>query len=427
MMRLFIRSLTLVFAVFVSLSAQMVEKSSGLRLEVRPDREGKFYHTGDTAVFAVKVARPDSLPVARLVYRFTEDGARVLGQGEQPAPGGETILRMSFDRPGFLRLDLTLVCGPDTLEQACACGFDPEAIRPTGVLPEDFDRFWRNARAELLRIPVDPRLEEVPAPEIPGARRFKVSLASVGGSRVYGWLTLPPGEGPFPAVLCVPSAGVKPSDPRAAFTRAGMAVMAINIHGIEEGRDKAYYLGLADGVLDAYRGFGADDPYQFYYRQAIQGAMRALDYLVSRPEVDASRVAVSGGSQGGALSLLLAGLDNRIKALAANVPAMCDHTGSLYGRPSGWPVLFQYGDRERTLRTAGYYDAALNAGLIEVPALLGVGLIDTACPPTTVYAAYNNLRGPRRIDYFPWMGHSEGPGWGEFSIKWLIEQLNRKR
>ena len=105
---------------------------------------------------------------------------------------------------------------------------------------------------------------------------------------------------------------------------------------------------------------------------------------------------------------------------------MCDHTGSLYGRPSGWPRLLRDGDRRGVLRTCGYYDAALNAGLIEVPARIAVGFVDRTCAPTTVYAAYNNLKGPKRIDHFPLMGHSYGEGWLEETVRWLLAGLNEK-
>jgi len=400
--------------------------ADSLKITVIPDKPDYLYSLGDTAVFKITVQNQGRLQLpARLDYRLTEDGERLIKEGTLELKKFPAEIRGALDRPGFLRLDLTLPAGKDTLREACGCGFAVEAIRPTNILPSDFGRFWREGRAELLRIPLDARVEPAPDMEKPGMKVYQVSVANIESSRIYGWLTVPDGPGPFPGVVSLPGAGVSDIGTASSLTQAGMIALRINIHGIEGGRDSSYYAELANGVLDNYRHFGNEDPYRFYYRRVILGAIRALDYLASRPDVDTTKLGVTGGSQGGALSLLVAGLDKRVKALAANVPAMCDHTGSLYGRPSGWPRIMANGDPERTRITSGYYDAALNAGFITVPALLAVGFIDTACPPTTVYAAYNNLKGPKQIDNFPTMGHSVGPGWPERSVKWLKDALGR--
>ena len=105
---------------------------------------------------------------------------------------------------------------------------------------------------------------------------------------------------------------------------------------------------------------------------------------------------------------------------------MCDHTGILFQRPTGWPhILKRNGRGERIIRTSRYYDGALAAGLIEVPTLVSVSLLDEACPPTTVYSAFNSLKGPREIFVYPDVDHP-----GSFTterdrrmIRWLAERL----
>jgi len=409
---------------FTMAQAQTAAGPDSLRLTVSADRADHIYSLGDSARFSVDVrpalGRDEEMT---LEYSLSLDGADRIAQGRLVTRGGRIDLAGSLDRPGFLRLDLTLAAGPDTLQTACGCGFDPYAIRPTGVLPADFDRFWRNGRAELLRVPMDPRLEEVDQNEIPGAKRYKLSLVVNDGTRISGWLTVPPGNGPFPAAVYAPYAGVYNPDYRTIMAREGLVTLALEIHGLELGREQEYYRYQENGVLDAYRGFGADDPYRFYYRRAVLGVIRAIDYLCSRPDVDSSRIGITGGSQGGGLSLITAGLDSRIKAVVANVPVMCDHTGRFHGRPSGWPNIFQYADRARIERTCGYFDAALIAGFIQVPARIGVGFIDPYCAPTTVFAAYNNVRGPKRIDCHTLVGHGATEGWYEDSIRWLARQL----
>lgn len=403
----------------------LADNGAALLVRAVPDRSDHLYGLGRTAEFDILVSGPSAAGGdVRVRYRFSVDGEVTLEEGESPIEGGRLRLENSLNRPGFLRLDLTAVSGSDTARTTSAVGFDPAAIRPTNVLPDDFERFWRASRAELARVPLDERVERIEEEERPGAAHYLVSLSNVGGTRVFGRLAVPEGEGPFPAVLVVPGAGVSLIRPGAEYIRAGFVTLAIDVHGIPQDRGDRFYQDLREGVLAGYQHFGNDDPYQFYYRRVILGCIRAIDYLASRPDVDSTRLAIAGSSQGGALSLLTAGLDKRIKALVANVPAMCDHTGSLFGRPSGWPRLLRVDSRESVRRTSAYYDAALNAGFITVPTRVAVGFIDGVCAPTTVYAAFNNLKGPKVIDNFPEMGHSYAEGWLASSVQWLRRQLD---
>ena len=364
-------------------------------VEIRPDHADYFYRVGETAVFSIDIsgANPGSLR-----YRFSRDNVLLLEEGEIEVEAKSAKLGYALDHPGFLRLDVHLSSGI----------------------------------TELMRIPVDAALEEVAAEEkFKGAGRWQVSLANVEGSRIYGWLTVPSGPGPFPAVVHVPGApgGVSEymTGPRSEYAGAGMIVLALNIHGVELGREKEFYQGLLErNPAGGFSSLGADDPYRYYYRRVVLGAIRALDYLCTREDVDTTRLAVAGGSQGGGLALIAASLDRRVKAASIKVPAMCDHTGILFQRPTGWPyILKRNGRGERIIRTSRYYDGALAAGLIRVPALFSVSLLDESCPPTTVYSAFNSLKGPKEIFVYPDVDH---PGSltaerDRRMIRWLAEKL----
>jgi len=311
----------------------------------------------------------------------------------------------------------------------CGCGFGVEQIKPIGKLPENFDRFWREARAELLRVPLDPRLEKVAVIDSGDAERYKVSLGSVDGSRVYGWLHLPRGKGPFPAVLSIPGSGIGRTGRYAGFTKAGIAVLAIEIHGLEPKNHEIigavqwmrpaddeidYFVELQKGILNGYHDFGKDDPYRYYHRRSLQAAIRALDYLHTRKDVNTDKIIVFGGSQGGGLSLLLTAIDQRVDAVVATVPDFCNHTTKRMG--SGPQVL----------RTMSYYDASLASALIKVPALIGVGFIDAPCRPTGIYSAYNKLKGPKAIEIFYTIGHGSPANWRNQTIKWIHNNLKTK-
>ena len=215
--------------------------------------------------------------------------------------------------------------------------------------------------------------------------------------------------------------------PGSEYAESGMIILALNIHGVELGREKDFYQGLLNrNPAAGFASLGADDPYRYYYRRVVLGAVRAMDYLCMREDVDTTRLAVAGGSQGGGLALIVASLDRRIKAASIKVPAMCDHTGIFHQRPTGWPhLLKRNGRNERIVRTSRYYDGALAAGLIEVPTLFTVSLLDLSCPPTTVYSSFNNLKGPKEIFTYPDVDHP-----GSFTqerdlrmIRWLAETL----
>jgi cephalosporin-C deacetylase-like acetyl esterase len=301
------------------------------------------------------------------------------------------------------------------------------------VLPKDYQRFWKQGRSELLRIPIDPELTLQPEADSSGMHRYLVSLADVEGSRIYGWLTVPSGCGPFPAVVNLPGApgGIHEFDTGALaeYSRAGMIVLSLNIHGTELGREGEYYRQLqSQGFPGDFPALGIDDPYRYYYRRVVLGGVRSIDYLISRCDVDTTRIGLAGASQGGGLSLILASIDNRVKALSLHVPAMCDLTGVFHGRPTGWPHSLEHRLSPEVQRTVSYYDGALAAGLIEVPTIIGVSLLDEACPPTTVWAAYNSLAGPKRIEVFPGATHP-----GSFTserdqqmVDWMARQLRAK-
>lgn len=172
-------------------------------LKIRPQGEKYLYSLGDTVEFIVS-ARGNGLARGRkqLSYRISRDGGEVLDEGSLELKDGSATVRGALTVPGFLRVDLTLPAGEDTLAAACGCGVDVGGILPSGRLPEDFGNFWRLTRAELIRHPLEPRVQEVEAVDPGDARRFKISLRHPDGGRVHGWLHLPQGgKGPFPTGL----------------------------------------------------------------------------------------------------------------------------------------------------------------------------------------------------------------------------------
>ena len=129
--------------------------------------------------------------------------------------------------------------------------------------------------------------------------------------------------------------------------------------------------------------------------------MRALEFLMEQPEWDGKILIVNGTSQGGGQALAAGGLCDKVTFVAAFVPAMCDHNGIAAGRVCGWPNLLRadkYGAYDKSVYEASrYFDAGNFASMIKGGAFVTTGLRDNVCPPSSVSAAYSNIKSPKSL------------------------------
>ena len=399
----------------ISAVAGAQQPASPLELTLRTDRPEALYAPNEPAEFLIQVRQGGTrLASGSVSVELSNDGFKPVGPARSiPLDDqGRASLSSTLPDPGFLQCRVTVKSGEKSVSGFVAAGFSPEKIVPAAKLPGDFDSFWNNAMGELAGIPLDAKLTPVERPNEPDISSYKINLANVNQSRVYGWLSVPKKRGAHPAVLVVPGAGVYAQGPATQYARLGALTLSISVHDLDVDLPAAAYAEANAGALKGYPHQGKTDRDKFYYRRVVLGCVRALDYLTSRPDWDSQHLAVVGSSQGGALSLITGGVDRRVTAICANVPAMCDHTGYTLGRVSGWPQLGEQGNaaqKDAVTRTSAYYDAVNFARGFRGPALVGVGFIDRTCPPTSVYAAYNVLRGPKEIVTSPLMGHAVDP------------------
>lgn len=408
----------LLFAVSaLPLMAQEAKSVTNYVFSVNTDHPDALYHQGETVTFEISLLL-DKQPVSdeEVAWTLSKDGVSPKS-GKAKLQNGKATVTGKLDEPGFLHLlaSYPLPALKTNLTARGGAGIDPAQIKPSMPVPDDFDTFWAEKKAELAKIPLTPKLTSVKSPTT-GVECFDLQTPSVGAP-VSGYFARPEGAKPksLPIILTVHGAGVRSSGLGGAayWAKQGFLAMDINAHGIPNGQPDKFYTDLTAGDLNAYSTRGRDSRETFYFLGMFLRLVRAIDFLTAQPEWDGKTVVVSGTSQGGAQAIVAAGMDSRVTFLAAGVPAMCDHTGVVVGRANGWPQVVPRGTDgkpdAKVIAAVRYYDAMNFATRTKADGIFTVGFIDTTCPPTSVYAAYNNLTGKKEIFHDIKAGHTNTP------------------
>jgi cephalosporin-C deacetylase-like acetyl esterase len=391
-------------------------------LALRAERAEAVYNLDEPAAFLFATNQP-----GEIVYRFSEEGFSTIKEGKLSVQAQKTYrLDHKLDRPGFLRLDLEQNGG----KAFAVAGVAPTKIMPVSKAPADFEEFWAKQLKELAAVKVDSDLDYVSTKCTPLVNVFRVNLGFIDNRRVHGWLGVPKNNpGPFPVILTLPHAGVyRIDEPDYENTKLGALTLHITIHDIVPDAPHVLY-EKAEKKLRDYRVKGWEDPEKTYFRYAVLAGVRALDYMTSRKDFNGTEVAVTGISQGGGLALILSGLDPRVTLLAPNIAGMCELDARAHGRIDGWPHWLASAPddlKAKIQRTAGYYDAVHFAKKFKGKSLHGVGFLDVACPPSTVYAAFNVQPDPKRMIDSPLLAHTTDPRWLAARTEFFKENLTLK-
>jgi cephalosporin-C deacetylase-like acetyl esterase len=413
---------------YLPAAAQPTEKFISIR--VTPEHTNWTYKPGEKVRFAVSVTQ-SGLPVQAAKVRYAvmpEKMAPVLS-GPLTLKEGRTVIDGgTMKGAGFLRCEVYAEVDGKEYKGLGTAAFDPFAIKPTVENPADFTTFWNDAKAELAKTPLDARMTLLPERCTENVNVYHVNIQNFKNSRLYGILCVPKKEGKYPALLQVPGAGIRPYSGDVAKAEKGVITLQIGIHGIPVTMEKEVYDNLAAGALAGYPTFNLDNRELYYYKRVYLGCVRAVDFLQSLPQYDGTNLGVSGGSQGGALSIVAAALDNRVKYLVAYYPALSDMTGYLHGRAGGWPHMFTGNNaalhnKKDKIETIGYYDVVNFARQVKVPGYYSWGFNDEVCPPTSLYAVYNVITAPKEVLVVPETGHWTFPEQHEKTDGWMISQL----
>jgi cephalosporin-C deacetylase len=398
----------LLIFIFISLfnhklfSQPVVER---VKVIVAPHHSDWTYKTNEKVIFNVSVLRDGNLVKGvKLVYEIglekmdpSKKDSLVLANGSTTIDGG------SLKSPGFLRCVATVMVDEKKYRGFGTAGVSPLTIQPTVENPADFVKFWEEAKQEAAKIPLDTKMTLLPERCTEKVNVYHVSVQNFKvGSRLYGILCVPKGDGKFPALLKVPGAGVRAYAGDVTTAAQGIITFEIGIHGIPVTMDPGVYVDLGSTALNGYFNFNLDSRDRYYYKKVYLGCVRANDLLTSLPQFDGTNLGVAGGSQGGALSIVTAALDPRVKYLASFYPALSDVTGYLKGRAGGWPHLFskpnvEFNNTKQKLETVKYYDVVNFARQLKVQGFYSWGFNDETCPPTSMYSAYNVITAPKEL------------------------------
>ena len=287
--------------------------------------------------------------------------------------------------------------------------------------PADFDAYWAAALAAMRS--VDPEIELIPADfQTPFAECFHLYFTGVSGARVHAKFMQPRGNGdPHPAILMFHGYSGNSGDwfDKLGYVAQGYAVAALDCRG--QGGLSEDVGGVTGGTLHGHIVRGLDDaPEAMLYRQIFLDTAQLADIVMDMPNVAADRVGATGASQGGGLTLACAALEPRIKLAAPVYPFLIDYqriweidlAQDAYVELQEWFRRFD----PRHLREAevfvrlGYVDVQHLASRIQAEVLMAVGLMDTVCPPSTQFAAYNKIQSAKSLAIYPDFGHEALPG-----------------
>lgn len=380
-------------------------KSDYLWLTV-PDHADWLYQTGENAKVEVSFCKYGIPRDGELKYSMGNDMLQPDKHGSVKLKNGRAVINMGTKKtPGFRDMKLSVSLDGKTYEHHIKVGFSVDKIKPYTQEPQDFRSFWQKNVEELKQVPMSytKELYKDYCTDKIDCYLVKLQIDKMGHS-MYGFLFYPKNAQPgkYPVVLCPPGAGIKTiKDPmrNKYYAENGFVRFEVEIHGLDPRISSETFGEISRAFNDRNGGYlanGLENKDIYYMKHVYVGLVRCIDFLTSLPEWDGKNVAVQGGSQGGALAIIAAGLDSRVTQCVANHPALSDMAGyAAKGGTGGYPHFCrqpQILSNKDCLNTLAYFDVVNFARYVKAPTYLTWGYNDVTCPPTTSYAVWNTLK-----------------------------------
>lgn len=409
---------------------------SDLLWVTEPDHPDWIYRTGEKAKIKISLFK----------YGIPQDGITVSYEtGSELMPSDKTgsiVLKNgkaeinigTLDKPGFRDCIFSVMINGRKYSHHVKVGFSPDKIKPYTEMPDGFMDFWKNNIKEASEFPLKytkEKAEEYCTEKI-DCYLIKLQLNN-RGQAVYGYLFYPKNAKPgsCPVVLSPPGAGIKTiKEPlrHKYYAEEGFIRLEFEIHGLNPTMSEEQFKEISNafnGKENGYLTNGLDNKDNYYMKRVYLSCLRCIDLLTSLPEWDGKNVIVQGGSQGGALAMITAGLDKRVTACVVNHPALSDMAGYMAGRAGGYPHFFRTKGMEtkEKLETMSYYDVVNFARLIKADTFMTWGFNDNTCPPTTSYAVYNTLECSKEALITPINEHWTSEETERGHLEWIKKHL----
>ena len=424
----------IMLVVFVTNAENYPYRSDVLWVTV-PNHANWLYKTGEKASVEVQLYKygipQDEVMVS---YEIGDDlmpadtkGSIVLKKGKG------TITMGTMKKPGFRDCRMTVKLGNQVYKHHVKVGFSVDQILPYTQMPSDFKEFWNKNKQELKSFPLTYTKELAKEYCTDNIDCYLVKLQiNKQGQSVYGYLFYPKNaqKKNCPVVLCPPGAGIKTiKEPlrHKYYAEQGCIRLEMEIHGLNPTMTTEEFkeISTAFGHESNYLNINLDNKDNYYMKRVYMACVRAIDLLTSLPEWDGKNVIVQGGSQGGALAIVTAGLDERVTLCVANHPALSDMAGFEAGRADGYPHFSRTPgmDTPEKIKTMSYYDVVNFARLVKAHTYITWGFNDDVCPPTTSYAAYNVLTCQKEALITPINEHWTSEVTERGHLDWILKHL----
>ena len=329
------------------------------QFSVKADRPDATYQAGEQMNFIFSGAGGGT---ATYRIQYDRGHAPEITSGTVQAFGGQGSIPFTLDEPGFVFCYVTL----NGQTSVAGAAFSPFEINEYEADPDDFDEFWDGWNAQLAAVPMNPVVTPLFPDPNAQTKDFRINLGQIDGRRVYGYLSIPPGNGPFPAIITHSSFGGNANFciPRPEIAlEVGAISLSIWMHNTEP--------DIED--FNAYKPEVWNDKDRIYHRYGVLGLVRAMDFIESLPEYNGKDLGLFGVSEGGGMSMLAAAVDDRPTMVGASIFAMSEHTGFHYDRASGFPFFLLRGSTgwppqvdPQAVEDTKYYDAMRAAKRIKV-------------------------------------------------------------
>lgn len=286
--------------------------------------------------------------------------------------------------------------------------------------PRDFDAFWRRTLKEAAAFDLCATFVPVKEAAYKLVDVYDVTFNGYGGQPVKGWFIEPAGNTqPLPCIVTYLGYNGGRSLPVDHLTPAvaGFGHFVMDTRGQGSGWAPGHTADPhgSDPSVSGWMTRGIQSPETYFYRRVFTDAARAIDAAASHPHVDAKRIGLTGGSQGGGITIAAAALaGKKVKLAMPDVPFLC-----AYRRATSIVDSLPYGEITQYLKvhrnmaaqafgTLAYFDGVNFAKRITARCLFSVALMDTTCPPSTIFAAYNNVAAKKDIRVYDFNNHEGG-------------------